>query len=303
MRKIILITMTAIFAVGVMAQQKMRVWKNNSIAYEEEVTQIDSITFYNEYEGALIGEFSVSPTKKVRFSKGNLQYQASTDTWRFADNQYECMGYANSNISLTYDGWIDLFGWGTGSNPTLHSTNDNDYLTFVDWGTNAISNGGNVANEWRSLTKDEYVYILNSRTNATSLMGAGTVNSVHGVIILPDNWVTPEGLTFNIGVENGMVDQDGYFGNSSWDNYNHNVYTESQWAIMESAGAIFLATSGHRDGTIIYNADAYGFNWTSSFNEEDNRAYYIGYGWQVIDPKGLSELSHGHLVRLVLDVK
>lgn len=38
-------------------------------------------------EGALSGLFSVSADKQVYFSKGDLQYQASTDTWRFAENQ------------------------------------------------------------------------------------------------------------------------------------------------------------------------------------------------------------------------
>ena len=34
-------------------------------------------------------EFSVSATKKVYFSQGNLQYQASTKTWWFAERQYD----------------------------------------------------------------------------------------------------------------------------------------------------------------------------------------------------------------------
>ena len=38
--------------------------------------------------GACSYAFPVSSSgKKVYFSKGNLQYQASTDTWRFAENQ------------------------------------------------------------------------------------------------------------------------------------------------------------------------------------------------------------------------
>ena len=49
----------------------------------------------------------------VLFSKGNLQYQASTKTWRFAENQYDIIGEGNENISYRYSGWIDLFGWGT----------------------------------------------------------------------------------------------------------------------------------------------------------------------------------------------
>ena len=64
-------------------------------------------------QGALPGEFSVSASLKVHFAQGNLQYQASTKTWRFAANQYTSVGNPNSNISSSYSGWIDLFGWGT----------------------------------------------------------------------------------------------------------------------------------------------------------------------------------------------
>ncbi|MBQ3676229.1 MAG: hypothetical protein II926_02525, partial [Bacteroidales bacterium] len=52
--------------------------------------------------GAIKAAFSVSADKKVYFSKGNLQYQASTGTWRFAENQYDIIGEDNANISSTY---------------------------------------------------------------------------------------------------------------------------------------------------------------------------------------------------------
>ena len=42
--------------------------------------------------GALSGLFSVSATQQVHFSQGNLQYQASTNTWRFAEHQYDYVG-------------------------------------------------------------------------------------------------------------------------------------------------------------------------------------------------------------------
>lgn len=64
------------------------------------------------------GTFSVSATKKVFFSKGNLQYQASTNTWRFAENQYDYIGSAAGNITnaddrATQSNWIDIFSWAT----------------------------------------------------------------------------------------------------------------------------------------------------------------------------------------------
>ena len=39
--------------------------------------------------GAIDGMFSVSDNIQVFFSQGNLQYQPSTNTWRFANNSWD----------------------------------------------------------------------------------------------------------------------------------------------------------------------------------------------------------------------
>lgn len=69
--------------------------------------------------------FSVAPGRQVFFSPGNLQYNAAAGThqcaegttqpgtWRFAEHQWDYIGSDNTNISASYNGWIDLFGWGT----------------------------------------------------------------------------------------------------------------------------------------------------------------------------------------------
>ena len=49
--------------------------------------------------GKLPGKFSVSATKQVSFAMGNLQYQASTKKWRFAENQYDVIGEDNEGVS------------------------------------------------------------------------------------------------------------------------------------------------------------------------------------------------------------
>ncbi|MBQ6771707.1 MAG: hypothetical protein IJP44_12120, partial [Bacteroidales bacterium] len=46
------------------------------------------MTKANAQTGALNGLFSVNDSTQVRFSQGNLQYQASTNTWQFAENQW-----------------------------------------------------------------------------------------------------------------------------------------------------------------------------------------------------------------------
>ena len=147
-------------------------------------------------EGSLTGVFSVGNGKQVRFSQGNLQYQASTDTWRFADNQFDCIGNANSNVSLFYQGWVDLFGWGTSGyndvKPWLidYKMEANSITgSKYDWGlNNAISNGGNKAGLWHLLTIDEWGYIVNSRNG--SRFAKATVNNVRGLLLLPDGWST-----------------------------------------------------------------------------------------------------------------
>ena len=200
--------------------------------------------------GAIGGLFSVSATQQVCFSQGNLQYQASTNTWRFAEHQYDYVGSANSNISSTYSGWIDLFGWGTGNNPTLAISSSTYYSTFVDWGSNAIINGGNAVNQWRTLTQSEWYYLLYSRANASSKRGTGNINGVGGLIILPDSWAQPSGCPqFSPGVA------------SDW---SHNSYTLAQWAQMESAGAVFLPAAGFRNGTNVNRVGSYGRYWSST---------------------------------------
>ena len=163
--------------------------------------------------GKLTGAFSVSADKQVYFSQGNLQYQASTNTWRFAEHQYDFIGNAAGNNTEsgrnTQSDWIDLFGWATSGNsasgtayqPWQSSTTDSEYGPAItsgqwtyansDWGINPISNGGNVANSWRTLTQEEWDYILNERETEYRFCYAKLnigVQSYNGLIILPDDW-------------------------------------------------------------------------------------------------------------------
>ena len=232
--------------------------------------------------GALPGKFSVGPSTQVVFSQGNLQYQASSNTWRFAANQYEVIGADNKNISPSYDGWIDLFGWGTGNNPTLSSTNDADYTTFIDWGTNAINNGGNKVGIWRTLSYEEWDYILNKRINAARFQGSVTVCGVYGYAILPDDWIMPSSISF-------VPDPQ---------DWSTNVYSLDSWNIMESAGAIFLPAAGRRYGTQIEGIRYLGLYASSSDNGYFDYESAWGYmnDW---DGQG----AYGFSVRLVKDIK
>lgn len=234
-------------------------------------------------KGALPGKFSVSSTKRVYFSQGNLQYRASTKTWRFAEKQYDMIGDDNASISASYTGWIDLFGWGTGNNPTsVDPDQGSDYSIFTDWGVNAITNGGNEPHMWRTLTEDEWVYLFKSRTNALSLYGRGIINGIRGMIVLPDDW---SGKKHDIPFIPG---------NSS--KFDDNTYSQKQWALLESEGAVFLPAAGERHGAEV-EGGAYGNYWSST--KSGVYASYLAFGPYFLELPSYYERSSGHSVRLV----
>lgn len=254
--KIVIVTLLCLFSLTLSAQKHMYVWQNG-VKTTFAITDVDSITFIDETEDfrQKIGKFSVSTTQQIAFSSGNLQYHPLNNQWRFAESQLDRVGDANANISPTYDGWVDLFCWGTGDEPTRIVTNNNAYLNFVDWGTNSI--GTDTANTWRTMSADELRYILFSRPNAAALNGIAHINGVNGLVLLPDDWVALEGLTFNSGA----------YGHSSRDYYAvHNTFTLEQWQQMEEAGAIFLPAVGYRQGYSIYASGSKGYYWTTSPN-------------------------------------
>ena len=262
--------------------------------------------------GVLPGCFTVSAKGlQVQFSQGNLQYKASTHTWRFAEHQYDIVGGAtegnvyengvksdNEAISPDYDGWIDLFGWGTGSNPTHATTNSADYIPYVEWGSNPILNGSGGA--WRTLTNDEYVYLFHDRANAAALFGLGSVDGVNGVILLPDDWTAPAGLTFTASTTKGLEWNGTYYFNEKADNFTHNTYTIEEWNRMESAGAVFLPAAGYREGTTVSLVGVAIDYWSASQN--GNMAGGVSGNSKRLHPHSDGDLYYGDCVRLVHEV-
>ena len=250
--------------------------------------------------GVLPGKFSINANgDQVFFSQGNLQYQATTDIWRFAICQSDYIGANNTYISETYDDWVDLLQWGAGDNPTTIVTYT--YNTFVEFGSHAISNGGNTPDAWRTMTKDEWVYIFCGRTNAESLFGLGAVNGVNGVIILPDNWTTPDDLTFNPSTEHGLTWlSDGYYRSNTADGYSHNVYTSEQWTTMETNGAVFLPSAGVRyfGSRNIGLIGTEGYYWSST-KTGSTHANIMTFSANILNPQHNGMQDYGHSIRLV----
>ena len=244
-------------------------------------------------QGALSGKFTINADgDQIVFSQGNLQY---VGTWQFATNQWDTIGAAQADNNR------DLFGWGTGNNPNNVSMNSSDYATYTEWGNNPITNGGNKANQWRTLSKDEWVYLFYGRTNAATLFGLGSVNGLNGTILLPDNWTLPSGLSFTASTSTGLVwTDDSYYYDSNGGHFGDNTYTTEQWATMEAAGAVFLPAAGYRYGTGVRYVGSYGYYWSSTPYDE-NYAYDLYFDSDYLDPQSYGHRSGGQSVRLVQD--
>ena len=222
--------------------------------------------------------FSVGEGTKVSFSPGNLQFTTSgthagggaskQGTFRFAPTQYTMVGSDNSLISSTYTGWIDLFGSGTtgcssSAQPWTSSGANYNYSSIgsssYDWGRyNEITNGSEVdpAGQWRVLTRYEWEYLLESRPNAANLYGTAQVNGVCGLVLLPDNWTAPTGVSFTPGLSTpNVVSAEKYAG--------VNNLTVGQWETLEAKGAVFLPSAGSRDETTL-ESSLIGVYWTST---------------------------------------
>ena len=240
-----------------------------------------------------IGVFSVAPNKQVSFSQGNLQYLPAINLWKFADTQYEYLGNANKYLKPTFRNWVDLFGW-SANNTTAPfgvstSTNDADYTgEFMDWGTNTIC--GEAPGTWRTLSADEWEYLLKKRKNASDLYGVAQVAGVNGMIILPDDWKEANGIVFKSGLHSSQVD----------DYSVYQSFTDAQWLAMENAGAVFLPALGYRDGTNVEKCNTSGYYWSNTTSDEKSayRLYFYSY---FLAPNDVHSKYRGRSVRLVHD--
>lgn len=270
----------------------------------------EPLVLYNaspDIPGAINGFFSVSDNKQVWFSKGNLQYQASTNTWKFADNQYDCMGNNNLNGSSSYEGWIDMFGWGTSGYahgavvywPWSYSNITEYYFAYgnvnydlnnqtgkADWGYNHILNGGNAEHLWRTLTIEEWEYLTKIRNTYSGIRYAkARVNNVNGIILLPDTW---NSSIYNLNNTNAN--------GSYWDN----VINMTDWIeVFEANGCIFLPAGGEmgnvNGGIYGLNSDCYYWSATHNTSAEAYCLYNSG-NYSLTRNQKIS-------VRLVIDIQ
>ncbi len=303
----------------VMSYEAVLVRSNDSLRSEvimqEQFTDETIVLVFPNTEptGIIDGKFTVDANgTKVYFSQGNLQYIGSSTPpyWKFAETQWECLGN-NGQGSASQNADRDLFGWGTSgwNNGNVYyqpwNTNNSDGTLYgprgefdltgdyaqSDWGVyNPISNGGNMAGQWRTLTTDEWGYVFTRRSTSSGIRFAkARVAGMNGMILVPDDW--SESIYVLHNTNNGDA------------SHTSNIIDAAQWATLEDAGAVFLPTAGYRYGNSVFEVGNGGNYWSASCYIEDDkierfaRGMYFDDGY--FDPIDGYDRYGGRSVRLV----
>lgn len=220
-------------------------------------------------EGAGIATFPIT-TPACYVATGNLIW-TSTGTHNTADGNYTSgtFGIQNPSYASPASGWRETFSYGTsgynGKSPSTSVDYTSSYSqfpisqnisgTYYDWGiynSITIEGGKCEVGRWRAMTIDEYAGLF-SRARAAQVEG------VNGAIVLPDNWVAPEGLEVK-----------------NTNDYAQNVFNAAEWAQLEQSGAIFFKNGAYNTTQIKGGRDA---NWYielsgTSYTRHDNNKDY-----------------------------
>ena len=146
--------------------------------------------------------------------------------------------------------------------------------------------------------------MFNTRTASTvngtpnARYAKAQVADIHGVILFPDNYTHPSGVTLPSGIN--------ATGDAGW---NGNNYTADQFELMEDNGAVFLPAAGYREGynsyPLLFYVKSVG-DWClyySSSPKEGYGAYAVIVYSSVCNPQDYCNKKAGGSVRLVRDVQ
>ncbi len=296
--------------------------------FDEVNTEINTPTI----PGLLKGHFSVSATKKVSFSQGNLQatYNGSSWSWAFAANQWDYIGNGGygtdsgqvgneklTNVSpwINGPGTVDLFGWvgasstWTGAAQYGITSSYSEALGQTDgYGNNATESlksdwGTTMGNGWRTLTADEFKYIfgVNTGDKRTGSTVGITDNVYFTLAAINTDGTSVKGMI--LFPDDGTIGADG----ATWGTFNNysawtTQCTSAQWTALAAKGCVFLPAAGYRNNNWAYEIEA-GEYWSSSSHSSGSTyatMAFFSYGNFEVDS---SPRVYGYSVRLVRDVE
>ena len=219
--------------------------------------------------GALKGEFSVSATKQVHFSQGNLYWDGSA--FKFEANQYSGTSYANNHVSHFYwskdasVAYAEGYNDGSASGSDVFFTNETE-TTSKDGFT--VNVGGTEQTGWRTLSTAEWTYLFNNHTKKWA-----TVNGVNGYVIAPD------------GFEGELADS-----------------YENDAELVTAGNLVFLPAAGDRIGFDVSNVGGNGSYWSSTAYGSLS-AFRVYFNSRSVYPGYSGDRGCGFSVRLITESK
>lgn len=283
---------------------------------------------WKKYNTLATSKFSVSATKQVYFTQGNLQYigSAATPYWRVADSQYDYLGTSNgkaenaeSGSKIAADVDVDLFGWGSVDVPFLGSNDNEDY----EWGLTNTKGGEELPaeNNWATkfnngtdvlyasdsniaygtaakkggnycvLTRAEWQYLFANHYWGFATVTMDNGNTVNGLVICPNTVTTEEqAKTFLAGtVYKSSANQTGKTGA-----YSENSITQET---IDTNGLLFLPAAGNRSNLSVGGVGSYGYYWSTTSSSAKN-AYSVYFGTTYFGSAGNYGRYYGFSVRL-----
>ncbi|MCQ2067479.1 MAG: hypothetical protein MJY68_00015 [Bacteroidaceae bacterium] len=256
--------------------------------------------FKGSIYGTLPGVFTVddgNPKKTIQFSKGNLYWGGNK--YDFESKQYEFKDSWDVNhVSHFYWSKTASVAYAKEYSDSGQSIND---VFFTNDANFKVGNAP--AGAYKSLSKEEWTYLLESRSASTvgetanaryakATIKVDESTSVTGLILFPDVFTVPESVNTPSGI------------NTKNAGFDTNTYSVADWGKLESAGAVFLPAAGHRNDGNDY-VSSVGSNaryWSSSpLKDKAANAIYLSFFSGTIDCNTNGPRSYAFCVRLVTD--
>lgn len=193
-------------------------------------------------------EFSVSETKRIHFSRGNLWYGPKGNqeaSFHFEDAQHVTQADASSDIQWDENHvehfWFSETAAGAVS---LNNSYDDNSSFFTNQSDFVVE--GNTNGTYFTLSPEEWRYLLEERTVAGDRFVRARVKGVRGILIYPDVYT---GIISEHGIKSsGFPDED---------------IPDATWESMESSGCVFLPAAGLRSENEIFPQKRGCHYWTA----------------------------------------
>lgn len=228
--------------------QTMKVMKGDKVVATYTAEQADKVVFEEATaptkSNLLSGKFTVAEGKTVQFTKGNLYWDGSA--YKFEANQTDYPTSWDAN-HVSHFFWSQTPSVAYAQNYSDGSKSASD--KFFCGEDNKITVEG--TSGLFALSKDEWSYLISTRTDATNLLKYGQTvgEKTNCLLIAPDGFDT-----------------------SKW--HSSNSYTLEE---VNSLGLVCLPAAGYRNGSSFGNGGSWGYCWSStpSSGRSDDASFLI----------------------------